>query len=199
MSTQEDRKQKLAGERGRIVPRKLAHVVRRTPRFEEMVRWYCTVLGAEVVHSNGMLAFLTYDDEHHRLAIAGIPGLPDQPGMTAGTDHIAFTFADLGDLLYTFRRLKAEGIEPYWCVNHGPTISMYYHDPDGNSVELQVDRYRTKEECSAYFTTDAFRRNPIGVNFDPAELAARYEAGVPEDELMSIPDGPPAPLGSATR
>ena len=27
-------------------------------------------------------------------------------------------------------------------------------------------------------------------------MAARYEAGVPEDELMQIPDGPPAALGS---
>ena len=84
-------------------------------------------------------------------------------------------------------------------IHHGPTISLYYRDPDGNSVELQVDRYKTKEECSAYFTTDAFRKNPIGVAFDPAKLTAAYEAGMPEAELMGVPDGPPAPLGSARR
>ena len=43
-----------------------------------MVDWYTTVLAAEVVHSNDMLAFMTYDDEHHRLAIAAFPGLADQ-------------------------------------------------------------------------------------------------------------------------
>jgi catechol-2,3-dioxygenase len=192
MSTQEDRKRKLAGERGRVVPCKLAHVVRRTPRFEEMVRWYCTVLGAEVVHSNGMLAFLTYDDEHHRLAIAGIPGLPDQPGMAAGTDHIAFTFADLGDLLYTFRRLKAEGIEPYWCVNHGPTISMYYHDPDGSGVELQVDTMPTADAIDAWMRSGAFDSNPIGVVFEPEELIRRYESGEP---LETLTLRPPLPEG----
>jgi len=192
MSTQEDRKRKLAGDRGRIVPCKLAHVVRRTPRFEEMVRWYCTVLGAEVVHSNGMLAFLTYDDEHHRLAIAGIPGLPDQPGMTAGTDHIAFTFADLGDLLYTFRRLKAEGIEPYWCVNHGPTISMYYHDPDGSGVELQIDTMPTAGAIDAWMRSGAFDSNPIGVVFEPEELIRRYESCEP---LETLTVRPPLPEG----
>ena len=192
MSVQEDRKRKLAENRGRIVPRKLAHVVRRTPRFEEMVRWYCTVLGAEVVHSNGMLAFLTYDDEHHRLAIAGIPGLAEQPGMAAGTDHIAFTFADLGDLLQTFLRLKGEGIEPYWCINHGPTVSMYYKDPDGSGVELQVDTMPSAEAIDHWMRSGAFDANPIGIVFDPEDLIARYEAGEPLEQLIArppLPDG----------
>jgi catechol 2,3-dioxygenase-like lactoylglutathione lyase family enzyme len=35
-----------------VKPRQLAHVVRRTSRFDELVRWYCTVLGAEVVHGD---------------------------------------------------------------------------------------------------------------------------------------------------
>ena len=141
----EERRAKLATTRGRIAPVKLAHVVRRTARFEEMVAWYETVLAARVVHSDGVLAFLTYDDEHHRIAIARIPGLQDMPQTAAGTDHIAFTHADLGDLLNTYARLKGEGIEPYWCLNHGPTTSMYYKDPDANRVELQIDNFDTAE------------------------------------------------------
>jgi hypothetical protein len=69
---------------------------------------------------------------------------------------------------------------------------MYYHDPDGNSVELQVDCYRTKAEASAYFHSDAFKRNPIGVNFDPEALVADYERGASEAELLRQPDGPMA-------
>src|SRR5262249_54307308 len=106
MSIREDRKGSLTEDRGRVPPRQLAHVVRRTARFEELVRWYCTVLGAEVVHSDGMLAFLTYDDEHHRLAVVSIPGLDEQPAMAAGTDHIAFTYPHLGDLPYTYTPLS---------------------------------------------------------------------------------------------
>jgi catechol-2,3-dioxygenase len=190
MSVREDRQRRLAPERGVAKPRQLAHVVRRTSRFEELVRWYCTVLGAEVVHSDGMLAFLTYDEEHHRIAIAGIPGLPEQPAMTAGTDHIAFTYADLGDLLQTFKRLKAVGIEPYWCINHGPTTSLYYKDPDGSKVELQVDSMPTAEAIDAWMRSGAFAANPIGVVFDPEELVARYEAGEPIETLMARPSLP---------
>ena len=193
MSDREDRKRRLARERGVVKPRQLAHVVRRTSRFEELVRWYCTVLGAEVVHSDGMLAFLTYDEEHHRIAIAGIPGLPDQPPMAAGTDHIAFTYGDLGDLLHTFRRLKAAGIEPFWCINHGPTTSLYYKDPDGSRVELQVDNLPTAEAIEGWMRTGQFAANPIGVVFDPEELVARYEAGEPIETLTARP---PLPAGA---
>ena len=193
MSDREDRKRRLARERGVVKPRQLAHVVRRTSRFEELVRWYCTVLNAEVVHSDGMLAFLTYDEEHHRIAIADIPGLPDQPPMAAGTDHIAFTYGDLGDLLHTFRRLKAVGIEPFWCINHGPTTSLYYKDPDGSRVELQVDNLPTAEAIEGWMRTGQFAANPIGVVFDPEELVARYEAGEPIETLTARP---PLPAGA---
>jgi len=190
MTTREDRNAKLSPTRGRVAPMKLAHVVRRTSRFEEMLAWYQTFLGAEVVHSDGMLAFLTYDDEHHRIAIAGIPGLPDAPPLAAGTDHVAFTHADLGDLLYTYARLKAEGITPYWCINHGPTTSMYYKDPDGNKVELQVDNFATADECNAWMRSGAFAANPIGVVFEPEELLARYRAGEPLAVLVTRPPLP---------
>jgi catechol-2,3-dioxygenase len=193
MSTAENRNAKLAKDRGRIAPIKLAHIVRRTSRFDEMLKWYRTVLGAEVVHSDGILAFLSYDDEHHRIAIAGIPGLEDQPQLAAGTDHVAFTHADLGDLMYTYARLKSEGIEPYWCINHGPTTSMYYKDPDANRIELQVDNFPTTEEANRWMRSGDFAANPIGVVFDPEDLLARYRSGEPIERLTARP---PLPEGA---
>ena len=71
-------------------------------------------------------------------------------------------------------------------------MSIYYRDPDGNGVELQVDRYETKEATAAYFQTEAFRKNPIGVALDPEALVKAYEAGAPESDLLDMPDGPPA-------
>jgi catechol 2,3-dioxygenase-like lactoylglutathione lyase family enzyme len=194
MSTADERRAKLAPERGRVTPCKLAHIVRRTTRFDEMVAWYRTVFGAEVAHADGMLAFLTYDDEHHRFAIANVPGLEEQPAFAAGTDHVAFTYADLGDLLYTYARLAAGGIEPYWAVNHGPTTSLYYKDPDGNRVELQVDNFATADACNAWMRGGDFAANPIGVVFDPGDLLARYRAGEPLESLLRRP---PLPEGAS--
>jgi catechol-2,3-dioxygenase len=191
MTAENDRKARLAASRGAVKPRKLAHIVRRTGRFDVLVRWYCSVLGAVVVDSAGMLAFLTYDDEHHRIAIAGIPGLDAQPAMTAGTDHVAFTYGDLGDLFQTYLRLKAAGIEPYWCINHGPTVSLYYKDPDGSRVELQVDTMPSSEAIDAWMRSGEFAANPIGVVFDPDAMVARYEGGEPLETLTARPPRPP--------
>lgn len=179
-----------AHERGRVAPKQLAHFVRKTSRLEEMVAWYKTVLEAETVFSNEMLAFLTYDEEHHRIAIVAMPGLVDPPPNATGTDHVAFTYADLDDLLHTYKRLKKQEIAPFWSINHGPTTSMYYKDPDGNRVELQIDNFATARETDEWFRGGEFETNPIGVVIDPDELLARHEAGVPFRELVRRPPLP---------
>jgi catechol-2,3-dioxygenase len=151
-----------------------------------------------VVKRNDFICFLTYDEEHHRLAIVNIAGLHAPDPRSWGLAHVAYTFRDVGELLSTYRRLKKAGIEPYRPIHHGPTLSMYYHDPDGNSVELQVDCFKTKAETAAYFQTESFTKNPIGVNFDPETLIAAYEAGASEAELLRQPNGPMAsPQGLA--
>jgi catechol-2,3-dioxygenase len=167
-----------------VTPIRFAHVVFRTGRFDEMQRWYETVLGAHVVHANPMLAFLTYDDEHHRIALLHAPGAPDRSPDAAGVEHLAYTYASLDDLVGTYERLKAAGIVPYWTINHGPTTSMYYRDPDGNQVELQVDNYPTVAELDAWFRSGAFAKNPIGVEFDADELVRKVHAGMPHTELI---------------
>ena len=44
-----------AAARGRVAPRHFAHIVYKTPRFEEMIAWYATVLEAEPVLKNELL------------------------------------------------------------------------------------------------------------------------------------------------
>lgn len=189
----EDRVAKLSPARGRLAPTKISHVVRRTARYAEMLAWYQSVLGLRVVHGDEQLTFLSYDDEHHRLAIVHVPGVPDSPPLCAGVDHVAFGLADLGDLLYTYARLAKEGITPYWCINHGPTTSLYYKDPDGSRVELQAENFASLEACMRWMESEEFAANPLGVIFDPEELLARYRAGEPLEKLCRRP---PLPEGA---
>ena len=181
-----------------IAPSLFAHFVLRSAQMPAMVDWYSTVLDMHVVKCNDFICFLTYDDEHHRLAIVNIAALEPPNPKGWGLAHVAYTFRNVGELLSTYRRLKSKGIVPYRPIHHGPTLSMYYHDPDGNSVEMQVDCFKTKAEASAYFQTESFTRNPIGVDFDPETLVAAYQRGVPDAELLRQPDGPMAsPQGLA--
>jgi catechol 2,3-dioxygenase-like lactoylglutathione lyase family enzyme len=174
----------------RISPQKFAHVVLRTASYDAVIAWYAAVLRARVVFRNDFIAFLTYDDEHHRVAVLNTPGSPVADPAAAGVHHIAYTYAGLGELLATYRRLKAVGIEPVRCINHGPTTSMYYRDPDGLRVELQIDNF-DMDEANAYLVGPDFAANPIGVIFDPEQLIRDYEAGIGLDELVRRPPLPP--------
>ena len=176
-----------ASERGRIAPAKMAHIVLRTRRYEEMVSWYETVLEAKPMVATPMGTFLTYDDEHHRVAILNRPDLTERAADSAGLDHCAFTYASLDDLFATYARLRDIGITPYWCINHGPTLSMYYQDPDGNQMELQIDVFDTNEGVNEWMAQSDFMTNPIGVKFDPEDLITRYRNGEAPSVLLERP------------
>jgi len=168
-------------------PAKLAHVVLRTGQMKAMLDWYVQVLDGRVAHEGGYLSFMTYDEEHHRVAFA-VTGASERPeDKHTGLHHMAFTYSTLGDLIGTYMRLRALGIQPIVTINHGPTMSMYYTDPDGNNVELQIDNFGTPEEAQEFFESDAFAENPVGVLFDADELAARFEAGEPVADLVKRP------------
>jgi catechol-2,3-dioxygenase len=184
----------------RIRPAKFVHVLYRTRRFEQMLRWYQIVFDAKVQCQNPALAFLTYDDEHHRFALANLDVLApggserDSRGLI-GVDHVAYTYASLNELFENYAQLKAQDITPYWCVHHGVTVSMYYADPDGNQMEFQVDSFDTNDEANAFIASERFGANPIGVEFDPDDWLARLRGGMPASEfLMRRTDEPVSPI-----
>ncbi|HEX7055215.1 MAG TPA: VOC family protein [Burkholderiales bacterium] len=173
----------------RIRPLKFVHVVYRTRRFDEMIRWYQVVFDAKVQYRNPALAFLTYDDEHHRFAFANLDVLKPGGGEgerrgLIGVDHVAYTYGSLRELLENYAQLKAQGIEPYWCVHHGMTVSMYYADPDGNQMEFQVDCFASNDEANAFMAGPHFAANPIGVEYDPDEWLAGLRSGAPASQFL---------------
>jgi catechol-2,3-dioxygenase len=167
-----------------IRPTRFAHFVLRVRELDRSIAWYEEVIGMQMVHRGEKLAFMSYDGEHHRIALIETPVGAEPPPGAPGLDHVAYAFDTLGDLLSTYQRLKAKGLEPYWPINHGPTTSLYYRDPDGNGVELFVDNLETEAELKGWMESDTFRANPLGVTFDPDKLVERYEAGDPIEELI---------------
>ncbi|WP_206508441.1 VOC family protein [Rhodococcus sp. BGS-1C] len=173
----------------RLAPDYIAHWVVKSTRTEQMVRWYGVVFGAEIAYQDDGITFLTWDDESHRLAIIAVPKplrfmfpLAKLRRKAYGIDHIALTFVSLERLLENYVRLKREGIFPVWSINHGPTISLYYEDPDGIRLEFQVENF-DPENTAAFFFTEEFAKNPIGVNIDPDYLLSRLRNGATHEEL----------------
>lgn len=164
-------------------------VLRSTPEnFQDMIDFYIQTLNASIRYeAPGHIAFLSFDDEHHRIAIVAVPGgsaaTADGPPRT-GLDHVAFTFKTLTELAQTYVSLRdnqKNALKPAWAVNHGPTTSLYYRDPERNKIELQVDNFDTNEEADAFMRGPEFAENPLGVDFDPDEWSERILSKVRKD------------------
>ncbi|XVQ06444.1 VOC family protein [Spirillospora sp. CA-255316] len=155
------------------------------PRLRD---WWCNVLEAKVQYGNDLVAFLAFDHEHHRIAMVRLDDCEPRVANAAGLHHIAFTYANLGDLITTYERLRDQDILPWWPIRHGPTLSLYYRDPDGNQAELQVDAYDTVEEANEFMNGPQFAANPIGIDFDMEDVIRDYRGGVPEKQLLLRPD-----------
>jgi catechol 2,3-dioxygenase len=162
----------------------LHHVQVTTTRLDEMIEWYQTVVGMEVVHRAPTGAWLTNDRAGHRFAVitGKLTEDPDKLSHT-GLHHSAYEYASLDELLGTYLRLKGLGILPHRTVNHGMTTSFYYVDPDGNSVELQSDNFADWGAAREFMNSPEFEADPFGPGVDPEALLSARRAGMDAAEV----------------
>jgi catechol 2,3-dioxygenase len=191
-----------------MIKPKLHHVTMKTSHLDAMIDWYGKVIGAKVQFRDQTAAWTTNDAANHRIAFLAVPGLSDDPGKIAhnGMHHTAFEYDSFDDLMESFDRLRKEGIEPAFSLDHEITISLYYKDPEGNFVELQSDAFGDWSKSSEFMRTSAeFARNPIGTFFDPGVVYGKFKAGAPYADLKKsmrageyLPNPVPAHIGLPT-
>jgi catechol 2,3-dioxygenase len=175
----------------------LHHVQLKTARLDAMIEWYTDAVGLVLTYRAEQAAWLTNDEANHRLALLATPGLTDDPDKVehVGLHHSAWEFADLDGLLETYVHFREKEELPHRTVNHGPTTSFYYLDPDGNSVELQVDNYGDWRHSIEFFRGPEFAADPFGPGVDPEALLTERAKGIDAAELARrsyAGDFPPA-------
>jgi catechol 2,3-dioxygenase len=162
------------------------HVNLKTTRLQEMIDFYRTLVGAEVTFQDQVGAWLTNDAANHRVALLAFPNFADDPDKDnrTGMHHSAFEYASFEDLNASYLRLRAAGITPALCLDHGMTVSYYYADPDGNNIELQVDCFGDWRKSAEWMrTSEEFKANPIGQFVDPERIAAGHADGMSFPEI----------------
>ncbi|WP_405009492.1 VOC family protein [Kitasatospora sp. NBC_01539] len=183
---------------------KFAHVVFQTAQPQEMRDWYCTVLDGHVVYRDDALSFITFDEEHHRVALIHPPvPLKRRTPDTAAMHHVAYTFDSIDDLLARYVLLRDRGVLPTVCIAHGVTTSMYYRDPDGNMVEMQIDRFAEPDDATAYMKGPEYAADSVGPSFDPEALLDARSNGATAEQLSDrawaldshLPDPMPILMG----
>jgi catechol 2,3-dioxygenase len=141
----------------------LGHVVIRVTDRDRAERFYGGVLGlplcARLDEDGFKMAFFSLGN-HHDFAVMEVSGEGSSRSETAvGLHHVAFNIGTtLEELREARAKLEAAGIATQ-PIDHEVTKSLYFHDPDGNGVEVYVD------------TSDVWRREPQRVaQLRPLEL-----------------------------
>jgi catechol-2,3-dioxygenase len=99
-------------------------------------------------------------------------------------NHFAFEHPTLADLFEAYERLAELSITPAGCFNYGPTMSVYYSDPDNNTVELFYDKGLTEEQLQEFYAGGD--RYILGATpFDPDELLKGLRDGKPVADLVA--------------
>ena len=107
-----------------------------------MQRFYTEVLGLMVTDQGegrgGMhLTFMSASPANHHQVVL-VTGRPDTGGFNP-INQISFLVDSLADLREVHRRALALGATEMRPVSHGNAWSIYFKDPEGNTVEAYLD------------------------------------------------------------
>jgi len=124
---------------------RIGHVHLKVADLERAVAFYRDVLGFDLVQRYGKsAAFLSAGGYHHHIGLnvwESRGGTPPPHGHT-GLYHLAILYPSRVELARALRRLLEHRVPISGASDHGVSEAIYLSDPDGNGVELYVDRPR---------------------------------------------------------
>ena len=118
---------------------RLSHVGLYVTDLPKMIDFYTRVLGFVVSDAapDGRVTFLSRNpSDHHQVVLC--------PGRKIGIEtpmvqQVSFNVGTLADVQRAFRKVRAAGCEGIRPVSHGNAWSVYFHDPEGNRIEMFCD------------------------------------------------------------
>ena len=122
----------------------IGHVLLRVADQEASKRFYRDVLGfviAEEDPEHGGV-FMTLGDSFHTLDIGQHPAPESAPRPQRGQiglGHIAFQVGSYAALRDAYSHLLTHGVEIQRATNHVNQRSIYFADPDGNTLEIYYE------------------------------------------------------------
>lgn len=121
----------------------IGHIHLTVADLDRSLAFYRDLLGFEVTMQRGDSAvFLSAGGYHHHLGLntwAGKGAAPPPPGHT-GLYHFAILFPNRYELARTLKRLLEAHYPLQGASDHAVSEAIYLADPDGNGIELTVDR-----------------------------------------------------------
>jgi catechol 2,3-dioxygenase len=122
---------------------RIGHVHLKVSNLERAVEFYTEMLGFNVTARMGnSAAFLSAGGYHHHIGLNTWDSAGgSQPAKgTTGLYHFAILAPNRQELARAVERLKDHDWPIDGAADHGVSEAIYLRDPDGNGIEIYVDR-----------------------------------------------------------
>ncbi len=129
-----------------IPPRtKIGHIHLKVANLERALKFYCGILGFELMTTYGDdAAFISAGGYHHHIGLNTwySKNAPPAQVKSTGLFHTAILYPERKDLATAYQRLLDNNYPLTGAADHGVSEALYLNDPDDNGVELYWDRPR---------------------------------------------------------
>lgn len=124
--------------------KEIGHVLLRVLDLERSKKFYSEVLGFHVLEEDPEHGgtFMALEGQSHAIDLFQVkdPEAAERqtPGVR-GLGHIAFRVESEGALKDAYAALQAHGVEITRVIDHVSQKSVYFDDPDGNTLEIYYE------------------------------------------------------------
>ena len=124
--------------------KEIGHVLLRVLDLERSKKFYSEVLGFHVLEEDPEHGgtFMALEGQSHSIDLFQVQdpaaALRQTPGVR-GLGHIAFRVESEDALKDAYATLREHGVEILRSIDHGSQKSIYFHDPDGNTLEIYYE------------------------------------------------------------
>ena len=135
---------------------RLGHVLLKTEDIETSIKFYCELLGFELVEfqseGHDKMAFLSLGKKGHDIDLIEVSKSDIADSDRSRVHHIAFQVGSYDALRDAYFSLTDSGIEIIRAMDHVNQKSIYFKDTDGNVIELyhelenSIDLFRRGRE-----------------------------------------------------
>ena len=144
----------------------IGHVLLRVLDLQRSRRFYSEVLGFRVLEEDPEHGgtFMALEGQSHAIDLFPVTDAEAAERQTPGVrglGHIAFRVESEAALKDAYATLRAHGVEIARTIDHVSQKSVYFHDPDGNTLEIYYERpdalaifARGREDRDAPLTLD---------------------------------------------
>lgn len=158
-----------------------AHVQLKVSNLKRSIEYYTTIIGFKMLQQTETEAFLTTDGQTSLVSLVEVQNAQPLKQGFAGLYHLALLLPsrkDLGNIVQHFVDLNIR----LGAADHDVSEALYLNDPDGNGIEIYLDRDETEwtwhENEQVHMVTEQLNFHPI------LEAADGKWDGLPADTVM---------------